>query len=225
MPKWAPEMRVSGTVLYHEINAMIRLGQRTELEAYFRQFLSDLAPIACADLDAAKGRVIALVSILTASVLELGADPSVEKTIAQVAADVVKLQSGAELVQFTEDCLAQITVCTRPRATWFAEQVVEQAKAIVADEYMNPLTDESVAERVYLSRSHFRYLFREVTGKPFKRYLTEVRLRAARSLMEKSNLNVKEVCRLSGYADSSSFYRAYRALHGVPPTGHRTGLS
>lgn len=211
----------SGEVSYSEINAMVRLGQRVELEAYLRQFLVDLSDIAEADMTMARARFICLVSILVLSTMEIGAPPTVENTIAHAAHDSDSAASVDELMSIAAKYLSHATVCAQPNANRMAIQMVERVKQIVAERYGDNLSDEAIASEVCLSRSHFRFLFREVAGMPFKRYVTEYRLNIARKLLEASNLSVKEVCHKVGYSDSSSFYRAYRALHGVAPTAHR----
>ena len=200
---------------------MVRLGQRTELEAYFRQFLADLRPLSERDIETAKSRYLSLVVTLVVSTLEIGAPGDTERLIAGTAREVSAIEDPETLLRSAESLLAHMTVCARPNANRYAIQIVERAKQMVSQRHREPLTDDEVATIVHLSRSHFRYLFKEVTGVPFKRYLMEVRLCAARKLLEETQLSVKEICREVGCTDPSSFYRAYRAYHGVPPTAHR----
>ena len=211
----------TGLVRYSDINAMVRLGQRTELEAYFRQFHRDMAELATRDLGLAKSRLIALITALVTSILEIGAAPETERRIA----DAAELISGAErpekLIALAKSFTEHLNVCAKPHSNRFAVELIERCKQAISSRYREPLTDEFMAEQVHLSRSHFRYLFKEITGIPFKRYLSAVRINAARELLEETNLSVKEICAEVGYADTSSFYRAYRNYFGVRPTAHR----
>lgn len=209
-------------ISYSEINAMVRLGQRMELEAYLRQFQTELLELAREDVALAKARLISLVSALVISTLEIGAPQSAEKHIAELASEATAAQSPDDLLAVADKYLSHVTMCATPNANRFAIQVVERAKQIVAEKYSTDLSDEEIAYDLCLSRSHFRHLFREVAGMPFKRYVTEYRLNVARRLLETPTMSVKEVANEVGYADSSSFYRAYRAHHGVAPTAHRT---
>jgi transcriptional regulator GlxA family with amidase domain len=56
---------------------------------------------------------------------------------------------------------------------------------------------------------------------PFKRYLSQVRLNEARRLITTTRLPIRSISLAVGYSDQSSFHRAYRAYHGVPPTADR----
>lgn len=209
-------------VSYSEINAMVRLGQRMELEAYLRQFQAELFELAKRDLPLAKARFISLLSMLVISTLEIGAPQSAEKHIAEAASEVTNATLPHQLISISDKYFSHVTMCATPNANRFAIQIVERAKQIVAENYPADLSDEKIAHHLCLSRSHFRHLFREITGMPFKRYVTEFRLNTARRLLEKSTMSVKEVANEVGYADPSSFCRAYRAYHGVAPSTHRT---
>ncbi len=215
------EQDLSGVVSYHDVNAMVRLGQRQELEAYFRQFVRDIETLAKQDMRLAKSRVISLVTAMVVSILEIGAPPQTEGQIADAAGKVTHAETVEELVALAEFYAGHMNVCARPNSNRYATQIIERCKAIIASDFSKDISDEYLAEQVNLSRSHFRYLFKAVTGIPFKRYLSGVRLTAARGLVLESSLSIKEICSEVGYADMSSFYRAYRSFHGVPPTAHR----
>ncbi|MDQ2987183.1 MAG: AraC family transcriptional regulator [Armatimonadota bacterium] len=212
---------VGGHVSYGEVSAMVRMGQRTELEAYFRHFLAELETVGTGDLQLAKARFISLVTTLVISILEIGAPSDVESTIAHAASEATAAQDVNSLRYVAENYLNHATVCARPNANRFAQQTIERCQSIIAESYSQQLTDEKMAERSGLSRSHFRYLFKEVTGMPFKRYLSQVRLNAAKQLISETRIPIRDICFDVGYGDLSSFYRAYRTFHGVPPTADR----
>lgn len=216
-----PMPDLSGQISYHEINAMVRLGQRNELEAYFRQFLIDLEILAEKDLRLSQSRLVSLITVLVNSILEIGARPEVEGHIADIAQLATSATNKEQLLEIAAHYLKHMNVCAKPNANRFATQIVERAKQIVQARFSENLNDEKVAAELGMSRSHFRFLFKEATGIPFKRYLTEMRLNIARTMLESTRTSVKEVCFNVGYSDTSSFYRAYRAYHGVAPITHR----
>jgi transcriptional regulator GlxA family with amidase domain len=85
-----------------------------------------------------------------------------------------------------------------------------------------PLTVETLAARVNLSRSRFNSLFAAQTGLAPMRYLQRLRLRRARLLVERSFLSVKEIMALVGYNDPSHFSRDFRREHGTAPSELRS---
>ena len=86
-----------------------------------------------------------------------------------------------------------------------------------------PLTVPSLAACVDLSVSRFAHVFRRNTGMPPARFLHELRMEKARTLLESTTLRVQEVMTLIGCRDGSHFARHYRRRHGVSPRESRAG--
>ena len=79
------------------------------------------------------------------------------------------------------------------------------------------LTVELLAEKAYLSRYHFMRLFKSCTGSTVHEYVRQKRLlHAARLIRE--NVPAGEAARESGFADYSTFNRAFRSCFGVKPS-------
>jgi AraC-like DNA-binding protein len=76
-------------------------------------------------------------------------------------------------------------------------------------------------ERVNLSPNHFRLLFKKKMGISAQNYLLTLRMRAARSLLQESDLPVKAVAQAVGYADQLYFSRQYRAFWMATPSSDR----
>lgn len=212
---------LTGRVSSSEVSAMVRMGQRNELDAYLRQFLLDLDAVASEDLALAKSRFISLVTTLVIATLEIGAPPDVERQIASAASDATASESREALLNIAGGYLEHATACARPNANRFAIQTIGECQQIIASSFAAQLSDTEMARRSGLSRSHFRFLFKEVTGMPFKKYLSQVRLNEAKRLITTTRQPIRRICFAVGYRDQSSFHRAYRAYHGVPPTADR----
>lgn len=76
---------------------------------------------------------------------------------------------------------------------------------------------DRVAASLKLSTSRAQHLIREVTGVPFRRYRTWVRMRvAARALAGGGTLT--EAALIAGFSSASHFSTAFRAMFGLPPS-------
>ncbi|MBN8216080.1 MAG: AraC family transcriptional regulator [Spirochaetes bacterium] len=73
------------------------------------------------------------------------------------------------------------------------------------------------ARAASLSASHFALLFRRQMGMPLHRYLRELRIRHARSLMADRGIPLAELAQCTGFADVYSFSKAFRKVTGVAP--------
>jgi AraC family transcriptional regulator of arabinose operon len=78
-----------------------------------------------------------------------------------------------------------------------------------------------LAASVHLSPSHFRHLFAAQTGTSPTRYLTRLRLRRARLLIERTFLTIEEVMVVVGYGDRRHFSKDFLRLYGVSPSALR----
>ncbi len=63
--------------------------------------------------------------------------------------------------------------------------------------------------------------FTKATGLTPLAYCRAVRIGRARELLDSSALAPKEIAERLGYVDVSSFTRAFRQIHGMPPAAYR----
>ncbi len=82
-------------------------------------------------------------------------------------------------------------------------------------------TLEQLANEAGLSRTVFCERFARAMGMPPNRYLRQIRLEAAASMLQSTELAVAEVSRRCGYASEGAFSNAFRAWAGVTPTTYR----
>lgn len=75
----------------------------------------------------------------------------------------------------------------------------------------------AVAERLCVTPNYLSERFHEATGKRYKEYLTEVKLRYARTLLETVGISVTEVCFASGFSSFSNFLRRFKDCYGCSP--------
>ena len=83
------------------------------------------------------------------------------------------------------------------------------------------VTIRNMAAAFRLSRSHLQKTFKLQTGVCMGQWITEYKLQRAASLLENSNLSVKEIAYTIGYEHPSSFIRAFERRFTEAPTGYR----
>lgn len=97
-----------------------------------------------------------------------------------------------------------------------------RAKRFIMDNYANPeLTLGSVAGYVGLNEKYFSSRFTKEEGMTFSNYLTEVRIRKAKELMEQTDLKIYEISQSVGYNSVEHFTRVFKKLCKVSPGGFR----
>ena len=98
--------------------------------------------------------------------------------------------------------------------------LLDRLTAYIEENYVCRITLETLAEKFFVSSSTISHLFKEKLGVSVYRYVTQRRLIAAKSLIEKGAL-LETVAVETGFADYSGFYRAFRQEFGISPRQYR----
>lgn len=72
----------------------------------------------------------------------------------------------------------------------------------------------------HISEKYLSTLFKEKTGQNFSKYLEDLRLACAETLMMQTNLTINEISIKSGYITPSTFYKAFKRKYGVTPSNY-----
>jgi two-component system response regulator YesN len=103
--------------------------------------------------------------------------------------------------------------------------LTKTAQRYIEENFSNPITLEDVAFRINVSPQYLSRLFKEETGENFIDYLTRIRIKAARKLLEGTEHNVKEICFKTGYGDPNYFSRIFKKATGLTPTEYKEKFS
>jgi AraC-like DNA-binding protein len=79
----------------------------------------------------------------------------------------------------------------------------------------------SLATAAGMSRSIFAERFSEVVGESPMRYLTQLRMNLALTMLTGGEDNISVIAHRLGYASEAAFSRAFRRCMGVPPSSVR----
>jgi transcriptional regulator GlxA family with amidase domain len=101
------------------------------------------------------------------------------------------------------------------------DSAVQRAQEFVHMRDGQGISLQSMASAAHLERRTLFRRFRNATGMTPIEYCRAVRTARARELLEGGDMPLKEVAESLGYVDASSFARAFRNSHGVPPGAYR----
>lgn len=99
--------------------------------------------------------------------------------------------------------------------------LTSRAREFIKANYAKAITLEDVAREINVSPQYLSKLFKEETGENFIDYLTGLRIRIARTLLEGDERSVKEICYSIGYSDPNYFSRIFKKIAGVTPTEYK----
>ena len=87
--------------------------------------------------------------------------------------------------------------------------------------YMEKICAEDLAVITGFSVSHFRRVFKSLTGTPLNLYVQTVRIQEACKLLKNKEMNVEQVAIAVGYSDMKHFYSVFKRITGKLPKDFR----
>lgn len=77
------------------------------------------------------------------------------------------------------------------------------------------------AEYVNKSKNYFSYLFKKELGISFVEYLNQVRVEAAKKLLDTTDEKTYEISEKVGYSDYKYFSSVFKKITGVSPAQYK----
>lgn len=98
---------------------------------------------------------------------------------------------------------------------------VEQALGILQTHVFGQVTLGALCEQLKITEEHLIRLFKRQLGMTPMRYLSNLKLETATSLLLNSDLSVKEISWKLGYSSPYHFSRSFKVYSGATPTEYR----
>lgn len=98
---------------------------------------------------------------------------------------------------------------------------IHNALLYLHHQFRTPITLETVARQAGLAPTYFSQVFHKVAGSQFQKYLADLRLRFAASLLLACDLPVTEICFASGFSNMAHFGRSFHTKYGLAPSKYR----
>ena len=184
----------------------------------------------CGSIPAPHARALTLFDPLADVVVETPADDDVREVIDLIREEITTpgLGTAAITEALMKACLVallrgRLLGCSQDLLSAALPGDPRLARAVLAvlENPGAPHTVASLAEKAGMSRASFAEHIARALGSGPMEFVQSVRLRAAARLLETTDLPLKAVAAAVGYADPSSFSRAFRGVHEVDPTTYR----
>jgi two-component system response regulator YesN len=98
---------------------------------------------------------------------------------------------------------------------------VRQAIAYIEEHFGGNISLEILAKEVGLSPVYFSAVFKKETGANFSNYLADFRIKKAKDMLKKSNVNINEIAYGTGFQDPKYFSKLFKKATGVTPVVYR----
>jgi len=167
-------------------------------------------------------KLLELVSLVTRSALEGGADPEETAGLFLTGAgefrDLASLEEVRARMREKIGLLVDKVVEARQRRNG---NLIQRAVKFIEEHTHRDLALEEVARQVNLSPCYFSRLFKKLQGENFVDYLTRLRLQMAKELLLTTGLPVTEIAVRVGYRDFRYFGQVFKRQEGCTPTTFR----
>jgi YesN/AraC family two-component response regulator len=97
-------------------------------------------------------------------------------------------------------------------------QKLHKSLIYIHHHFRERLTLQQVAQQLPLSANYFSECFSRAYGISFQKYLQELRLQFAFSLLSSASLSITEVCYAAGFNNLSHFERIFKQKFGQLPS-------
>jgi AraC-like DNA-binding protein len=161
-------------------------------------------------------------------------EASLQATARSLVAEAAAMRPGAEtiisrltdvlFVHVLREWLGQQHAQPRWLAA-FNDRRIAPAMSLIHSDHQPAWTVEQLAAKVGLSRSRFTVRFTRVVGESPRDYMARVRMLRAAHMLKDGSMPVAAVALAVGYESESSFNKAFRRFHRVPPGRFRRGKS
>ncbi|MEK4327317.1 helix-turn-helix domain-containing protein [Paenibacillus sp. FSL R7-0312] len=101
------------------------------------------------------------------------------------------------------------------------QSVAEEIKQYIHTHYGDDLTRGDLAEIVYLNPDYLARLFKKETGISLGSYVIQVRIAAAKHLLETTHHSVYTIANKVGYSNYSYFSKLFKQEVGLPPNEYK----
>lgn len=152
-----------------------------------------------------------------------------EMTSADMILSVIQDTCGSEIGQSAMDLCLMSTKRfeqdeqTSPIAARLGNRNKHLLRAVawIDENFLTQVGVEPMYRSIGVSARQLQRLFKVYVGQSPLRYMTELRLKHARSLLAETDMKVTEIANVCGYENASHFSRSFKRRFGVGP--HRYG--
>jgi len=98
---------------------------------------------------------------------------------------------------------------------------IGKAILFMRNHYQTNISIKDICDSIYLSRYHFKRIFKEYTGRTPHRYLMDIRLEKAKELLLSNKNSIEEIARMCGFVNAGHFTVAFKRDTKLTPSEYR----
>jgi len=104
------------------------------------------------------------------------------------------------------------------------ETIVNKGRFLIREHFDNNLSVEDIAEKLHVSYSSFRKVFKKYTGMSPGQYMIQLKIDKARQLLSQTNKSIKEISSELSFSSGYYFSTLFKEKTGCSPESYRKGV-
>ncbi|WP_166242232.1 AraC family transcriptional regulator [Paenibacillus turpanensis] len=203
-----------------EVVQAMRTGRLEEAEEKLQAFLGELTFGGAKEMDVQQG-VMNLLGSLEHAMMQSGFSPN------QLLGPSTRYEQLSSLREpdaiqrwFADHVIAPFIREMECRSDYKLKRMIEQAMAYLELHYMRDVSLDDCAEHCGTNAFLLSRSFKQVSGKNFIDYITDLRMNKAKELLRDSQQKINEIAEQVGY-QHSYFNRLFKRYEGLTPSQYR----
>lgn len=154
-------------------------------------------------------------------------DPKIREYMDQIWEEIQQAKPGSKaackalllqlLVYLRRNYVVQTLTKEESHRKKREQERIEKVISYIEKHYTEAISNQELADLLFLSKGRFEHLFRECLGVSPLQYINELRLKKAMSLIKGSSFSVTEIAAAVGFSDYNHFGRLFRKYYGCAP--------
>jgi AraC-like DNA-binding protein len=190
---------------------------------YFMNILSDIYEFIFVDFDFDISDTIELRSCRTSMQHQPGIEKMFSNLIDKWTAKrtAYKLECKAVLYEIYAQIMHASETAYAPH---YKHKLIEEAMNFILSQYTRSIKVSDLADMSDMSEVHFRRVFKEINKISPKKYITHLRIKRAKELLQYRDMKITDIARELGFSSSYYFCNVFKKETGRTPTEYRYKL-
>lgn len=206
--------------LEKEIIHALRMGEQSTAEQLISQFLEDVS--------VSNGRevfvrqcMLQLLGTMQHMMLQSGIQPYQLLNGINGFERLANIRESDKMLRWINEKIIQPYINEmNERSNSQMKRMVEKTLMILEEEYMNDISLEWCADMNETNPYTLSKAFKQIAGKNFIEYLTELRIEKAKELLRETDMKINDISEQVGY-QNSYFNRIFKKQEGMTPSQYR----
>lgn len=136
-------------------------------------------------------------------------------------AALVSMKSLEEIAGYCDRIFDRIKMAEEKKEYYDTNSLITKAKGYIQENIYRDISQEEIADRLFICPAYLSRLFKKQTGENFTQYVTRIKMDKAIELLKDPRYKTYQVSEALGYKTPRYFSRLFRLQTGMNPSEYR----